>query len=69
VLRKGGEAHAGPASADFKLSLRLRLIDLLHRLGLAPPVHYIGSNEVLPPPLTLEEEQELLGGYRRGIGK
>ncbi|MFY9494049.1 MAG: RNA polymerase sporulation sigma factor SigE [Limnochordia bacterium] len=50
----------------FKLRLRLRLIDLLHRLGLAPPVHYIGSNEVLPPPLTLEEEQELLGRLQAG---
>lgn len=39
---------------------RLRLIRLLQRLGLAPEVHYVGSNEVLPPPLSSEEEQELL---------
>ena len=44
----------------FNLKLRLQFIALLHKLGLSPKVYYVGSNEVLPPPLTSEEEQELL---------
>lgn len=44
----------------FSLKARLRFILVLHRLGLSPKVHYVGSNEVLPPPLSSEEEQELL---------
>lgn len=49
------------------LKLRFRLINLLNRLGLAPPeVHYIGSNEVLPPPLSPEEEQGLLVRLQAG---
>lgn len=45
---------------------RLRLIRLLQRLGLAPEVHYVGSNEVLPPPLSSEEEHELLVRLQAG---
>ncbi|HHY14529.1 MAG TPA: RNA polymerase sporulation sigma factor SigE [Firmicutes bacterium] len=48
------------------LKLRFRLINLLNRLGLAPEVHYIGSNEVLPPPLSPEEEQGLLVRLQAG---
>ncbi|NLJ79689.1 MAG: RNA polymerase sporulation sigma factor SigE, partial [Firmicutes bacterium] len=44
----------------FRLKLRLQMIRLLKKLGLSPKIHYIGSNEVLPPPLTNEEERELL---------
>lgn len=44
----------------FKLQIQLRIIALLHRLRLSPKVYYVGSNEVLPPPLSSEEEQELL---------
>ncbi len=44
----------------FNLHIRLRLMALLQRLGLNPKVYYVGSNEVLPPPLSTEEEQALL---------
>lgn len=44
----------------FKIKLRLRLIAVFHRIGLIPKIHYVGSSEVLPPPLTSEEERELL---------
>ncbi|HBG00394.1 MAG TPA: RNA polymerase sporulation sigma factor SigE, partial [Firmicutes bacterium] len=44
----------------FSLRIRLRIISLLYRLGLSPKVYYVGSNEVLPPPLSSEEEQDLL---------
>ena len=33
---------------------------LAERLGLIPPVHYIGGSDTLPPPLTREREAELL---------
>lgn len=48
------------------LKLRLRFIFILHRLGLSPQVYYVGSNEVLPPPLSSEEEQELLSRLQAG---
>ena len=50
----------------FGLKARLRFILILHKLGLRPTIHYVGSNEVLPPPLTNEEEQELLARLRAG---
>lgn len=50
----------------FKLKRRLNFIKLLHKLGLSPQVHYVGSNEVLPPPLTREEEQALLVKLQAG---
>lgn len=50
----------------YSLKTRLRCITLLHRLGLSPKVHYVGSSEILPPPLTAEEEQELLSRLQAG---
>lgn len=50
----------------FKLRIRLRLIGLFHRLRLSPKVYYVGSNEVLPPPLSTEEEQALLVRLQAG---
>ena len=34
---------------------------LLEKLGLTPPVHYIGGSDTLPPPLSRGREAELLG--------
>lgn len=40
---------------------------VLRLLGLAPrEVHYIGGSEALPPPLTTDEEEELLDRLRGG---
>ncbi|NMB12976.1 MAG: RNA polymerase sporulation sigma factor SigE [Firmicutes bacterium] len=51
----------------ISLSLRMMAFRLCQRVGLKPPaVHYIGSNEVLPPPLEAEEESRLL--QRLGSG-
>jgi len=50
----------------LSLRIRLRFILILHRLGLSPQVHYMGSSEVLPPPLSSEEEQELLSRLQAG---
>lgn len=49
-----------PRLRIFSLSFRLKCIRFLHRLGLTPKIHFVGSNEVLPPPLSSEEELELL---------
>lgn len=50
----------------LKLRIRFNLIDLISKLGLSPEVHYIGSNEVLPPPLSAEEERGLLIRLQNG---
>jgi RNA polymerase sporulation-specific sigma factor len=43
------------------------MIDLFLRLKFFPStVHYVGSSEILPPPLTADEEQELLGKLENG---
>ncbi len=34
-----------------------------------PPIHYIGSSEALPPPLSREEERELLDQLKSGDSK
>jgi len=40
---------------------RLRIIRLLGRLGLYRfPAHYVGGSQALPPPLTTEQERELI---------
>ena len=53
-------------SQNVRLKLRLLLIKLLTILRITPPVHYVGSSEVLPPPLTADEESELLNRLRAG---
>jgi len=43
------------------------LVDALSKLGLlAPPVHYIGGSDVLPPPLPHDEEQAAIEALSRG---
>lgn len=50
-----------------RLTLRLKLMYFLARLKYAPsPVYYVGTSEVLPPPLTSEEEAKLLNRLSRG---
>ena len=41
-------------------------LDALAKLGLAPPVHYIGGSDVLPPPLPHDEEDAAIEGLSRG---
>lgn len=52
----------------WKLKLQLRFLKLSQSLGLKPKIHYIGSNEVLPPPLSAEEEKALLVKLQAGDG-
>ncbi|NLM24958.1 MAG: RNA polymerase sporulation sigma factor SigE [Firmicutes bacterium] len=55
-----------PAILKLKLRLRLVFIKLLSRLKITPPIYYVGSSEVLPPPLTADEEFELLERLKQG---
>lgn len=55
-----------PVTRKFRLWIQLRLIKLLKRLGLTPPIYYVGSSEVLPPPLSTEEESDLLTKLEAG---
>ena len=44
----------------FFLKLKLKLFELLRRFGLVGGVHYIGSAETLPPPMSAEEETDII---------
>ena len=47
--------------ADFKMFLQTKLACFVNGIGMHDnEIYYIGSNEVLPPPLTPSEEAELL---------
>lgn len=52
------------------LHIRIRLALLLRRLmlklGTAPPVHYVGGSDVLPPPLEKERETAALAALAQG---
>ncbi|MGE5674868.1 MAG: RNA polymerase sporulation sigma factor SigE [Mycobacterium leprae] len=50
------------------LRLRVALIRLLVLLGILPSeaIHYVGSSEALPPPLTVDEESALLDRLQLG---
>jgi RNA polymerase sporulation-specific sigma factor len=52
----------------IKLIIKLRVIALLQALGLLEPgeIFYVGSTEILPPPLSNDEETFLLGRLQRG---
>ena len=44
----------------FFSKLKLKLFAFLARLGLIKGVHYIGTTETLPPPMSAEEESETI---------
>lgn len=50
----------------LRLIIRIRLARLLHRLGGESEVHYIGSTEALPPPLSTDEESHLIDRLKSG---
>ena len=48
-------------------ALRTALRLALEHLGLAaPPIHYIGGSDVLPPPLPRDEEEAAIRGLAEG---
>lgn len=54
--------------ARFRWALRLALLRLLLRLGVKEEVHYVGSSEALPPPLSNDEELFLINQLEAGDG-
>ncbi len=49
------------------LLFRMRLEELLRKVGLlTEEIHYVGGSETLPPPLTSDEEDDLLDRLRCG---
>lgn len=52
----------------FKLLIKLYVIKILQRLKLLEPdeIFYVGSSEILPPPLTNDEELFLLNRLQKG---
>lgn len=60
-------SKALPAWPRLRLLTRLLLLRILARLGLySLQVHYVGGSEVLPPPLTNDEERFLLARLEGG---
>lgn len=51
-----------------KMALRLLLVRILSRLGYRSEVYYVGSGEALPPPLSSDEENYLIGRLESGDG-
>jgi len=52
----------------FKWVIRLAVLRWLLRLGVREEVHYVGSSEALPPPLSNDEELFLIGQLEAGDG-
>lgn len=51
-----------------RMVLRLLLVRILNRLGYRAEVYYVGSGEALPPPLSSDEENYLIGRLETGDG-
>ena len=44
----------------FFVKLKMKFFALLRKLGLIKGVYYIGSAETLPPPMSAEEENDII---------
>ncbi|MEG6616442.1 RNA polymerase sporulation sigma factor SigE [Peptococcaceae bacterium 1198_IL3148] len=53
---------------QIRLVMRLTITRFLRWLGQDPEVHYVGSSEALPPPLTSDEETNLIQQLELGDG-
>lgn len=50
----------------WKWRFRLTLVRILQKFNLADEIHYVGSSEALPPPLSTDEEMFLLSRLETG---
>ena len=50
----------------LKWTVRLKVLEILLKLGLKSEVHYVGSSEALPPPLSNDEESFLISKLEGG---
>lgn len=53
---------------QVRLLLRLTIVRVLRWIGYQQEVHYVGSSEALPPPLTTDEESFLINKLEAGDG-
>ena len=51
---------------QHRWNIKIKLLNLLIRLKLHPEVHYVGSSEALPPPLSNDEEKYLIDKLEEG---
>lgn len=51
---------------QFKWKVRLAIIRVLLKMGIRTEVHYVGSSEALPPPLSTDEEVFLISRLESG---
>lgn len=50
----------------IKWAIRLKVLDILLKLGIKSEVYYVGSSEALPPPLSNDEESFLISRLEAG---
>lgn len=57
-----------PNSLGLYARIQLALADFLFKIGLAlpPGIHYIGGSDILPPPLSKNEERKAIEALERG---
>lgn len=53
---------------QVRLLVRLTIVRVLRWIGYQQEVHYVGSSEALPPPLTTDEESFLINKLEAGDG-
>lgn len=53
----------------LRLFIRIYLVRIMQRLGSEREVHYVGSTEALPPPLSTDEESYLISRLKSGDGE
>ncbi|AEF95164.1 RNA polymerase, sigma 28 subunit, SigE [Desulfotomaculum nigrificans CO-1-SRB] len=51
---------------QFKMLLKLYVVRVMQWLGNNQEIYYVGSSEALPPPLTSDEENDLIGRLGEG---
>jgi len=50
----------------FKVLIKLYMVRVMHWLGHRQEIYYVGSSEALPPPLSNDEENDLIGRLGEG---
>ena len=51
---------------QLRWQVKIKLLNILIKLKLHPEVHYVGSSEALPPPLSNDEEKYLIDKLEEG---
>ncbi len=57
-----------PVVGKLKQMANLMVVRVMHWIGEHPEIHYVGSSEALPPPLSTDEESLLINRLEAGDG-